>query len=269
MIKDKKLFLFDIDGTLALGDDIFDGTADLIDHIKKINGRAMFISNNVTKSRVDYVRKFKNWSIKTEIEDFITASFATALYLTETYGSRLIFAVAPPPLLRELRGYGLNLTEKNEKNIEAVLVSFDTGLTYEKLYDASFILQTTGADFVATNPDLRCPAPFGFIPDCGAICDMLTATTDKTPYYIGKPKPKLVELCLKHSGFSAAEAVVVGDRLYTDVAVGINAGIDSCLLFSGETKPGDLENTEFMPTYTFEDVRELCRHLDIPDTKII
>ena len=109
--------------------------------------------------------------------------------------------------------------------------------------------------FYATNPDLRCPIDFGFIPDCGAICDMITATTDKKPVYLGKPNKEVVRMCLLDSGFSEEETIVVGDRLYTDIACGINAGVDTCVLFTGEAKKEDMLDTPYKASYEFENVR--------------
>ena len=110
---------------------------------------------------------------------------------------------------------------------------------------------------------MRCPIDFGFIPDCGAICDMITATTDKQPIYLGKPSKEVVKLCLEVSGFTPEETLVGGDRLYTDIACGINGGVDTCVLFTGEAQKKDIltpegePNTQYLPDYAFENVQEL------------
>jgi len=130
-------------------------------------------------------------------------------------------------------------------------------LNYEKLVEICKVLSTLDVPFYATNPDLCCPIDFGFIPDCGAICEMITHSTGKTPTYLGKPNKDVVELCLQLSGFSKEETLVVGDRLYTDIACGINGGVDTCVVFTGEAKKEDIQDTPFPPDYTFETIQHL------------
>jgi len=176
------------------------------------------------------------------------------------YADKKIFVLGTASFVAELRKNGLNITETAEDGIDCVVAAYDSELTYEKLKQISKVLLTTDAPFYGTNPDLRCPIDFGFIPDCGAICNMITATTDRAPVYLGKPSRKVVELCLTLSGFSPEETLVVGDRLYTDIACGINAGVDTCVLFTGEAKPEDMENTAYPASYRFQNVKELLVH---------
>ena len=258
----KKLFLFDIDGTIAVGDTLYDGSADLLKYIEDIGGKAYFITNNSTMSGADYVAKFRHaFNLETTEDQFITSGYMTIKFLKENYTGK-IFVVGTRSFVTELRKNGLNITEHCEEDIACVVVAYDSELTYEKLTEASKALLTTNVPFYGTNPDLRCPIDFGFIPDCGAICDMLTATTDRKPIYLGKPNRSVVDLCRSLSGFSAEETLVVGDRLYTDIACGINGGVDTCVLFTGEAKPEDMKDTEFPATYEFDNVRRLyeaCR----------
>ena len=253
----KKLFLFDIDGTLAVGDTLFDGSKALLDYIDAIDGKAYFITNNSTKSGADYVDKFeKAFGLETVSQDFITSGYMTLRFLKEQYASEKIYVLGTKSFIEELRKNGLDITESAHDKVACAVVAYDSELTYEKLTAASEILLTQSVPFYGTNPDLRCPIDFGFIPDCGAICNMLTETTDKIPTYLGKPNPKVVDLCLELSGFTKEETIVVGDRLYTDIACGINAGVDTCVLFTGEATKADLENTEYPPTYAFETVKD-------------
>ena len=155
---------------------------------------------------------------------------------------------------------GLHITEEAEEGIDCVVAAYDSELTYGKLVQACRVLSTTQVPFYATNPDLCCPIDFGFIPDCGAICGMLTASTGREPVYLGKPSPQVVELCLSLSGFSREETLVVGDRLYTDIACGINAGVDTCVLFTGEARPSHMADTPYPADYCFADIQELFLH---------
>lgn len=257
MLKDKKLFLFDIDGTIAIGDTLYEGSRELLDYIESIGGKAYYITNNSTKSNEDYVKKFEtSFGLKSTENQFITSGYMTKSFLRDNYYDKKIFVVGTNSYVDDLRKSGLNVTTEVEEDISLVVVAYDSELNYGKLTKVSQVLFEKDVPFYATNPDLRCPIDFGFIPDCGAICNMITATTDKKPIYLGKPNKKVVEMCLLDSGFSKEETIVVGDRLYTDIACGINAGVDTCVLFTGEAKKEDMADTPYKATYEFEDVKK-------------
>lgn len=261
-LKNKKLFLFDIDGTIAVGDTLYDGSAELLEHIKATGGKTYYITNNSTKSGADYVQKFRTaFGLETTEDQFITSGYMTIRFLKEHFADKIIYVLGTASFITELRKNGLLITETAEDGIDCVVVAYDSELTYTKLTQACKILLTTEVPFYATNPDLRCPVDFGFIPDCGAICDMLSATTGKIPVYLGKPSKEVVDLCLSLSGLSRGETLVIGDRLYTDIACGINAEVDTCVVFTGEATPDDIPETPFKPAYAFENVRELLQHL--------
>lgn len=257
-LKEKKLFLFDIDGTLAVGDTLYEGSAGLLQYIESIGGKVCYITNNSTKSGQDYVEKFRNaFHLKTTEEQFITSGYMTLRFLKERYAQAKIFVLGTASFVLELQKNGLHVVETAQDNIDCVVAAYDSELNYGKLTEVCKVLQTTDIPFYATNPDLRCPIDFGFVPDCGAICSMITETTGKSPIYLGKPSKEVVELCLSLSGFSKEETLVVGDRLYTDIACGINGGVDTCVVFTGEAAPADIQNTPYKPDYAFENIMKL------------
>ena len=261
-LKQKKLFLFDIDGTLAIGDTLYPGSADLLSYIDSIGGKAYYITNNSTKSGLDYVTKFRNaFQLETTEDQFVTSGYMTIRFLKEHFSGKKIFVLGTASFVAELKKNNLQVTEICEPGIDCVLVAYDSELNYSKLTEACKVLFTMDVPFYATNPDLRCPIDFGFIPDCGAICNMITQTTDKTPIYLGKPSKDVVELCLIQSGFTKEETLVVGDRLYTDIACGINGGVDTCVVFTGEATPADLADTAYPPTYAFATIKELLEEI--------
>ncbi len=261
-LENKKLFLFDIDGTIAVGDTLYDGSAELIKYIEQIGGKAYYITNNSTKSGQDYVTKFRTaFGLETTEDRFITAGYITLRFLKEHFSDKKIYVLGTVSFVEELRKNGLYITETAEEEIACVVAAYDSELSYAKLSETCKVLLTTDVPFYATNPDLRCPIDFGFIPDCGAICNMLTDTTGKTPVYLGKPSGEVISLCLAQSGFSKEETLVVGDRLYTDIACGINGGVDTCVVFTGEATPEDLRTTPYQPTYAFENVKALLDSL--------
>lgn len=257
MLKDKKYFLFDIDGTLAIDDILYEGSKELIDYIDMTGGRSFYITNNSTKSRKDYIDKFLKWNIYTDADQFITASYAACRYLKKRYKGRKLFVLGTPSFVEEVRSFGLAVTERAEADVACVVIGFDRTLRYEKIEAACELLFRPEVDYVATNPDYRCPTSYGFVPDCGGICEMLKVTTGRTPVYAGKPNGRIVTMCMEQTGASPEDVLVVGDRLYTDIACGIHAGVETALVYTGEAEPEDLENTEFMPDYTFENIRQL------------
>lgn len=259
-LKQKKLFLFDIDGTLALENTLYEGSRELLQYITDIGGKAYFITNNSTKSAQDYVEKFRSaFHLETHQEDFITSGYMTLRFLQEHYADQTIFVLGTASFVAELRRHGLRITETARDDISCVVVAYDSELRYDKLTEVCRVLQTMDVPFYATNPDLRCPADCGFIPDCGAICNMITATTDKSPIYLGKPNRDMVDLCTDRSGFSPAETLVVGDRLYTDIACGIHAGVDTCVVFTGEAQPTDMVDTPYPADYEFANILALYK----------
>ncbi|MGN0132740.1 MAG: HAD-IIA family hydrolase [Lachnospiraceae bacterium] len=258
-LKEKKLFLFDIDGTIALSEDVIDGTFELLDYIREIGGRAVYITNNSSKSTADYVEKFRRMHIPAISEDFVTAGSFTLSYLTEHHGDDLIYAMATKSYVDELRKNGLHVTEDYSEAVDVVLTAFDTELTYEKIETVCRILMDDKKEriWLATNADLRCPVSFGMIPDCGSICNMISAATDRKPVYLGKPAPGLVNYSMEITGFSKEETLVVGDRIYTDIACGENAGVETCLVLTGEAKAEDVEGAANRIDFCFPSVREL------------
>jgi len=263
----KKLFLFDIDGTLAVGETLFDGSAELLRHIDRIGGKACFITNNSTLSGRDYVEKFRRaFHLETTEDQFITSGYMTLRFLSEQYANQKIFVLGTASFVGELRKNDLSITEQAEEGIACVVVAYDSELTYQKLVETCKVLSTTDVPFYATNPDLCCPIDFGFVPDCGAICNMITDSVNKRPTYLGKPSRGVIDLCLSRFGFSREETLVVGDRLYTDIACGINGEVETCVVFTGEATPADLTTTPYPADYCFSNIKELLMHCtEAPD----
>lgn len=259
-LKQKRLFLFDMDGTIYNEDKLFDGTKDLLAYIKENHAKAIFITNNSSRSVTDYVSKLDRLGIISTKEDFFTSSMATVLYLKEKFPNQLIYCQGTQSLLKELETANLKITTEVEEEVSAVVVGFDTELTSEKLRKTSELL-TKGIPFIATNPDLACPVSFGYIPDCGSICQMLTNATAQTPTYIGKPNATMIELVMSKWNCTKEETVVIGDRLYTDIASGNNAGVTSICVLTGEATIQDITEGNIKPTFTFKSVKEILEEL--------
>ena len=256
-LKKKKLFLFDMDGTLYLGNRLYDFTNELLDTIKSSGGRYMFMTNNSSRSVSDYIKKLAGLGVKAVREDFITSSQATAYYLNKHYKGKTLYVCGTESLKEELRANGYEITESLDK-VEVVVMGFDTELTFKKLEDVSkLLLLRRDIPYIATNPDYVCPTEFGSVPDCGSVCDMLYNVSGRRPLVIGKPEPLMPILAMEHTGYTREETVVIGDRIYTDIKSGLNAGVTTILVMSGETTYEILEKSDDKPDYVMESGKEL------------
>lgn len=254
-LKEKRLFLLDMDGTIYLDQQLFDGTLDFLDYVKSIGGKAMYLTNNSSKSVDKYIEKLAKMGVFAQKEDFTTSAQATAEYLLDTHKNDLLYVFGTRSLKDELLSYGLKITGTVCDEIVCLVMGFDTELTFQKLEDACILLNR-GVDYVATNPDWVCPTWYGSVPDCGSVAQMLFNATGRKPRFIGKPEPAMIELAIERSGFNKEQAIILGDRLYTDIASGSNAGIDTALMLSGESKLEDVETFEgAKPTYIFNNIR--------------
>lgn len=255
-LRTKRLFLLDMDGTIYLDNDLFDGVTDFLEYIKGIGGKYLFLTNNSSKSVDKYVEKLKSLGINTSHDDFLTSVNATACKIKDKY--KKIYVLGTKAFKEQLASYPI--TDKLEDDIDCLLMGFDTELTFKKLEDACILLGR-GVDYIATNPDYVCPTSYGYVPDCGSVSDMLYNATKRRPRFIGKPQPDMVYLALEKTGFSANEAILIGDRLYTDILCGLNAGISSMLVLSGEATMDDVKNSEIKPDYIFNNIKDFLEFL--------
>ena len=250
-LKDKKLFLFDMDGTLYLGNQLFDFTLELLHTIKERGGRYIFMTNNSSKSVQDYIKKLAGLGIEATYDDFMTSSQAMAYYLKKHYAGKTLYVSGTQSLKDELMREGFCITDDIYKT-EVIVTGFDTELTFKKLEDVSKMLCTMDLPYVATNPDYVCPTEFGSVPDCGSVSDMLFNVSGKRPLFIGKPSPLMPQLAMEKWGVTPEETVVVGDRIYTDIKSGLNAGATTVLVMSGETTYEILEKSSDKPHLVLE-----------------
>ncbi|MBR5247372.1 MAG: HAD-IIA family hydrolase [Lachnospiraceae bacterium] len=259
MLKDIKLFLLDMDGTIYLDEDLFDGTLDFLEYVRGIGGRYIFLTNNSSKSVDKYMEKLKCLGIETTPEDFLTSTNATVLYLKKQKYHK-IYAFGTASFKEELKKADLPITDCPEEDIDCLCMGFDTELTFQKLEDACILLNR-GVDYIATNPDWVCPTRYGYVPDCGSVSQMLYNATKRTPKFIGKPEPTMALLAMEKTGFGPRETAMIGDRLYTDIACGVNAGISTIFVLSGEGTMEDVERSDVKPEYIYENIRKVYRDL--------
>lgn len=260
IVKGLKLYLFDMDGTLYLGDRLFDFTIALLGKIRSTGGRYMFMTNNSSKSVQAYIEKLAKLGIAAQYEDFITSSQATAYYLHKHHPDAALYVCGTESLKEELRMQGFRITEDPEAT-ECIVMGFDTELNFKKLHDVSYLLCTREIPYIATNPDYVCPTEFGSVPDCGSVCDMIFNATGKRPIVIGKPEALMPVLAMEKAECAPGETAVIGDRIYTDIKSGINAGAVTILVMSGETTQEILDSSPDKPDIVLDHAGELLRLL--------
>ena len=259
-LKNIKLWLFDMDGTLYLGDRLYDVTIELLQTIRRTGGKYLFMTNNSSKSVADYVKKLEKLGIAATREDFMTSSQATAYYLKKHHPNAKLYVCGTRSLVKELETEGFTVTE-NLDEVECIVLGNDQELTFKKLEDICKILLARDLPYIATNPDYVCPTEFGSVPDCGSIIDMLYNSVKKRPVVIGKPEPLMPLLAMERAGYKKHETAVIGDRLYTDVKSGVNAGTVSVLVLSGEATMDDLKNSDVTPDLVLNDCSAITEQI--------
>ena len=261
MLENKKLFLLDIDGTVCLGRQLIGGAGAFLEDVRQRGGQFVFITNNATKSIDAYIRDFQSMGVATDYSNYMTASWAAIHYLKEHYPGQLIYVMGTKSFIRELKKNQISVTtDCEDEEIACVLISYDDELTYEKIRDTCRLLSTKQVGYVATNPDFVCPVEFGYVPDCGAICQMLGHAVKREPYFIGKPQTDMVYAAMKQNHYTKQETLVVGDRLYTDILCGYRAGVETALVLTGEAKKEDVEASDYKPDYIFDSIAALHKN---------
>ncbi|MGY5877047.1 MAG: HAD-IIA family hydrolase [Candidatus Thorarchaeota archaeon] len=253
LLKEVQCFLFDMDGTIYLGDKLLPGAQEFLGDLDEKEVPYYFLTNNSSRSRADYVEKLNRLGLRTPDEKIFSSGEATAIYLKKQGVGTRIYMVGTPSLEQEFIDHGFQLVQDNP---DYTVLGFDTTLTYEKLRNLCDFARE-GVPYIATHPDINCPTETGFMPDIGAMMAFVETSTGRQPdVVVGKPHPPIVEAIVEKTGYRVDQLAMVGDRLYTDIAMGVT-GITTILVLSGETKESDLESSEHQPDYVVRDILEL------------
>ena len=255
----KKLIIFDMDGTIYLGKNLIDGTLDAFNYLKEHNINYIFFTNNSSHDLDFYYKKVSDFGIECDLKhNFYSSTEVTISYLKDM-GVKNIYVVGNKCLKDKLAKHFNYIDRYNpNKKIDAVIAGFSTELVYDELKGACLYLQTLDIPFIATNGDWRCPIEDGlYIPDCGGMCEWIYRCTGKKATVMGKPNPEIIDYLAKEFNVSKDQILVVGDRLYTDILVGVNAGVDSLCVLSGESSLEDVKNYEYQPTYILDSIKDL------------
>jgi HAD superfamily hydrolase (TIGR01450 family) len=213
-----------------------------------------FLTNNTSHSKLDYIRKLKGLGVREEDARVYTAGDATIAYLNKHHSSKKVFLLGTPSLTESFCEGGIALSESDP---DVAVIGYDTSLTYDRI-SAFCGYVRKGLPYIATHPDVNCPTPEGPVPDIGAMMSLVEASTGrKADVVIGKPNPGIVNALTEEWGLEPEELVMVGDRLYTDIALGQTAGVRTVLVLSGETRREDLANAKNQPDLVYENLADL------------
>ncbi|MBR6781711.1 MAG: HAD-IIA family hydrolase [Clostridia bacterium] len=258
ILKDKELYVFDMDGTIYLGKTVFDFAIRFIENLRSAGKRVLFFTNNASRSTNLYLDRLNRLGFSPTEKEIMSSADVTAAYLHTYHKNQTVYLIGTKQLEDQFRGEGIRLATGKENSVDVVVSSFDTELTYEKLDDGCRLIRG-GATYLCTHPDLNCPTDRGFMPDSGAIAALITTSTGVTPRYLGKPYPEVVEMIERVTGIPREKTCVFGDRLYTDVALGTKNGVTSVLVLTGE---GTLQEAlklpeEDKPAFIFPSLSEV------------
>ncbi|MPW25121.1 HAD-IIA family hydrolase [Alkalibaculum sp. M08DMB] len=255
-IQDIKCFLLDMDGTIYLGDKLIDGAKEFLDTLQEKKIKYFFLTNNSSKDKLAYIKKLKGLGIDAEENDVFSSGDATIHYLKKHTNYKKIFMLGTDALTRSFEKEGFEVISDKDVDVDCVVLGFDTTLTYNKLWAACDYVRKV--PYIATHPDLNCPLEDNKVmPDVGAMIAFIKAATGKEPIIIGKPKSYMLDAIMDNCGFEKQELAMVGDRLYTDIKMGVDLGFTSILVLSGETNIDDYEKSPINADYIFPSVKEI------------
>jgi len=256
LLKKKKVFFFDMDGTIYLENILFDNIHELFVLLKNLKKKFYFLSNNSSISTNDYYKKLKDLGLDINRENIIISTHPTIHYLKDK-GFKRLFLLGTESLKSEFIENGFEITDREP---QIVVLAFDKELTYEKLEKAAYFLQD-GLPYIATHPDKVCPTQRGYIPDVGSMIALLYESTGKKPIIFGKPNKEMLLFKLKELNLDPKDTVLIGDRLYTDIRMGNEANVTTICVLTGETSKEMIEKSEYKPDIILSKVTELIKLL--------
>ncbi|MBU3114266.1 HAD-IIA family hydrolase [Clostridium lacusfryxellense] len=248
ILKKVKCFILDLDGTVYLGDKILEGSIEFLQKLEKNNIPFKFFTNNSSKNAEVYIKRIKKMGYNLSDDKMLISNYVIINYIKENMPNKKVFVLGTQYLINDFKAANINVVTEDA---DVVVVGFDTSLVYENVSKACEYIRN-GATFLGVNPDFNCPTEDGFIPDCGSICSMITASTGVVPEFFGKPSHHTLKYVLKDTGFLEEEVAFVGDRLYTDIAIGKGNNSVTILVLSGEAKLEELADSEIQPTLIFK-----------------
>lgn len=251
-------FMIDMDGTIYKGNNIIPGAKDFITFLKSEGIPFVFLTNNSSNTRDRYLEKLTRMGFDVGIKDILTSTIATIRFIKERRAGKKVFVIATPEVTKEMEDLGIESTEDHP---DIVLLTFDRTITFDKINKAYHFIMN-GAELIATHPDDLCPTEDSYDVDIGQFIHMLSVLTGTSPIIIGKPSRLMLEMAAGEMGIKAEDAMMIGDRLYTDIRMANDSGIGSIMVLTGEAKMSDLEGSEIRPTYVVDSIIKISEMID-------
>lgn len=258
VLRQVRCFLLDMDGTFYLGEHLIEGALRFIEVLEQQGCEYLFLTNNSSKDSQQYVEKITRLGLPISRDKVLTSGEATAMHVQSLQPGARVYVVGTEALENEFRARDFVLTDQMP---DYVILGFDTGLTYSKLWKLCDLVRA-GTPYLTTHPDYNCPTESGFMPDIGATIAFVKASTSREPdLIVGKPNRMFAEKAAERMGIPVSAMCMIGDRLYTDIALGATAGIPTILVLSGETQAAEVPESPFQPSYIFQNLGAVAEYL--------
>lgn len=265
-LKEKNVFLFDMDGTIYIDNKLIKGSNELFNLLKRKGCKRFFLTNNSSKTREEYYHKLKGFGINIVREDIITSNRIMGAFLKDKYPKARILYMGNFQAASEIKDFGLNIIPPYKRNldkkIDVAVMAYDTGINYEKITVFSYFLNKD-IPYIVTHPDINCPSNIGMIPDIGSFIALFERSTGRKPdLVLGKPSTTILDLFFKENNIQKNHTVFIGDRLYTDIKMAKDFNISSILVLSGESSLEDIEKFNDTPDLVVDSLYDIYKLLE-------
>ncbi len=254
-LKSKRGFICDMDGVIYHGNTLIPGVKEFVDWLYKNNKEFLFLTNSSERSPKELQQKLARMGLDVSESHFYTSALATAKFISSQAPGCSAYVIGAPGLVNALYEAGITM---NDVNPDYVIVGETLNYNYENIIHAVKLVRQ-GAKLIGTNTDLTGPTEQGIVPACRALIAPIELATGKSAYFVGKPNPLMMRTGLKLLGVHSAEAVMIGDRMDTDIIAGIETGLDTCLVLSGCTTKEEVESYPYRPKYIFDGVGDIIK----------
>lgn len=259
LIKDKKGFICDMDGVIYHGNRLLPGVIEFVNWLYAMDKNFLFLTNSSERSPIELKEKLNRLGLEIDESHFYTSALATAKFIKDQCPGGSAYVIGEPGLVNAL--YDAEIT-MNDVNPDYVIVGETHNYNYDNILRAVKLIHK-GAKLIGTNPDLTGPSEEGIIPACRAFVAPIELVTGKEAYYVGKPNPLMMRTGIKRLGVHSDDAVIIGDRMDTDIIAGIESGLTTFLVLSGVSSRETVKDFPYRPNYILTGIDEIVAGLDL------
>ncbi len=252
-LREKKGFICDMDGVIYHGDKLLPGVKEFVDWLYRENKQFLFLTNGSGKSPKELQQKLRRMGLDVDESHYYTSALATAKFLSRQNPNCSAYVIGEPGLFNALHDAGITF---NNFDPDYVIIGETSNYNYDSICQAVRHV-FNGAKLIGTNTDLTAPTENGIVPACRALVAPIEKTTGKTAYYVGKPNPLMMRTGLRMLGVHSEDAVIIGDRMDTDIIAGIESGLDTVLVLTGVTSRESMEQYPYRPRLVLNGVGDI------------